>query len=534
MQNLPLRVAMDLLAQIEVEAENQSVKRVVNQSVKRVVIVDFGSQYCFLIGRLVRSLGVWCEIVAPNELHDVTQENAAAVILSGGPQSVYHQTSLDEENVKRIILDPKIPVLGICFGMQLMAKTLGGSVVPGEFGEFGHTKVSFRDAIVESVWMSHQDVVRDAGQGSVVLATSPAGIAAFKNVPTKCLAVQFHPEVAHTACGKGIFASFFQDLCGITLGLWNNAAQLAQCKKHVADQIGPEDFVILGLSGGVDSMVCAALLAHVLPPSRWQAVLVDMGIMRQSEVQEVRETCEQLKIPLKIVQQPCFAQLAGVTEPEQKRKIIGALFIEAFKSSTQQKATILCQGTIYPDVIESGRSSAGTSETIKSHHNVGGLPRDLGLKLLEPLRLLFKDEVRELGLQLGLPATIVRRHPFPGPGLAIRIIGEVTPEKVLAVAAADHIFIDHIRQAGLYDKISQAYAGLFDGKSVGVVGDQRRYGWIASLRAVCTDDFMTATAYPFEVPFLERVATDIINRCPQIVRVAYDVTSKPPGTIELE
>ncbi len=512
---------------------------------KTVWIVDYGSQYCFLIGRCIRSsLGVWCEIISPQQLDTVTRENTAAVVLSGGPKSVYEQKVEDDQHAKRIINDSQIPVIGVCYGMQLCATMLDGIVIHGEKGEYGHTQIElldkdgmFANTNPDSVWMSHQDVVINPGIGSKIVATSGAGIAAFENNEKKCWAVQFHPEVSHTKCGIQLLSNFLTKVCGIQLGSWNSSTRLEQCRQYVSHIITPNDFVILGLSGGVDSMVCAALLTKLLVPTMWQAVLVDLGIMRQSEVDDVRKCCDELLIPLTIVDRSdeCFAKLSGITEPEQKRKIIGALFIDAFKSVTSKlKPTVLCQGTIYPDVIESGKSQSGSADIIKSHHNVGGLPKDLGLKLLEPLRWFFKDEVRSLGLDIGLPKNVINRHPFPGPGLAIRIVGEVTPDKVKIVAKADFIFLEHIRQSGFYDAISQAFAGMFDCKAVGVVGDQRRYGWVIVLRAVCTDDFMTANVYPFHVNWLEATATDIINRCPEVARVVFDVTSKPPGTIELE
>lgn len=512
---------------------------------KRVFIVDYGSQYCFLIGRRLRSdMGTWCEIITPNELSTLTHDNASAVILSGGPKSVYSVNDADDVEVKRIINDPAIPVLGICYGMQLIAKCLGGTVVRGDKGEYGHTTVArvSSDPICHGcevwpiVWMSHQDVVVDPGQESIVTIRSEAGIAGFTNNERKCWAVQFHPEVSHTKCGHQILQNFL-NFYHIEQNTWNSSTRYEQCKQYVQETVRPNDFVILGLSGGVDSMVCAALLTKLLPPTQWQAVLVDLGIMRQSEVNDVQKYCSDLNIPLQVVDRKteCYTKLANITDPEQKRKIIGSLFIDAFKdTSLTLKPTILCQGTIYPDVIESGRSKSGTAATIKSHHNVGGLPQNMGLTLLEPLRLLFKDEVRLLGLELGLPKVVVGRHPFPGPGLAIRIIGEVTAEKVQIVAAADQIFLEHIHRSNIYDVISQAYAGLLDCKAVGVVGDQRRYGWIICLRAICTEDFMTANVYPFTIHWLENVSTDIINKCPNIARVMYDITSKPPGTIELE
>lgn len=525
-------------------------------------IVDNGSQYSFLIGRCLRaSLGVWCEIIQPSELHKLVAGKTAGVILSGGPKSVYSNVTTIRNEESRVINDPAIPVLGICYGMQLMATCLGGEVRKGYQGEFGSTQlvwnnespfifeetstmqyfedkpastVHYKVYANATVWMSHMDVVTNPGVGSVIVGKSPAGIAAFKNDEKNCWAVQFHPEVKHTVDGVRILSTFVTEKCKLALGTWNDKSRLEKCVETIRDVVKEKDYVILGLSGGVDSMVTATLLSKVLNPSQWKAVYIDFGTMRYQETEQVRQCCLDLKIPLQVLslEDTCLRRLQGVTDPEQKRKIMGALFVEAFKNARQQcNPTILAQGTIYPDVIESAK---GQSDLIKSHHNVGGLPDDLNLKLLEPLRWFFKDEVRMLGRELGLPEQLINRHPFPGPGLTVRIIGEVTAEKIETVRHADRIFMEHIIRAGLYNKISQAYAGMFEGKSVGVVGDQRRHGEIIVLRAVCTDDFMTASIYPFSATWLETVATDIINNCSTVARVVYDITSKPPGTIELE
>jgi GMP synthase (glutamine-hydrolysing) len=504
-------------------------------------IIDYGSQYTHLIARRLRTeLGVWCEVLQPDQLDCLTSANTAGIILSGGPGSaataVPDDASTSQE--KRIVCDANIPVLGVCYGMQLMATCLGGRVTGGSQGEFGKTSVTFTAIFPDkaSVWMSHNDVVTDPGSAQII-AHSAAGIAGIWQSETKCLGLQFHPEVRHTEHGNDYLAHFVVQMCGLALGSWNSQSRLEMCQKSIEERVREEDFVILGLSGGVDSMVTAALLSRSLTPSQWRAVYVDFGNMRDEERMFVVQCCERLQIPLHVVSMPeqCLEALRNVTDPEQKRKIMGALFVQAFRNAYLSCApTVLCQGTIYPDIIESARSGSGKADVIKSHHNVGGLPSDLGMKLLEPLRWFFKDEVRLLGQELSLPHEVLTRHPFPGPGLTIRIIGEVTAAKMDIVRTADSIFMRHIREAGLYEHISQAYAALLEGNAVGVVGDQRRYGQIIALRAVCTDDFMTANVYGFDMAFLQTVATDIINKCPTVARVVYDVTSKPPGTIEFE
>jgi GMP synthase (glutamine-hydrolysing) len=518
----------------------------------RIVIVDYGSQYSYLIGRTLRSeIGVWCEIISPSQLHTVKASNALGVILSGGPQAVASDNFVEE---RRIIEDPGLPVLGVCYGMQLIATVLGATVKKAAQGEFGGTVVQatneeplfdgcFQWKPGEHVWMSHHDTVQDDIQdtGAIVTSESPAGIASFRHDEKRCWAVQWHPEVNHTKNGTHFLRNWIKQTTKAQPGQWDEEARLKSCTEIIQSMIGTDDRVVLGLSGGVDSMVTATLLAKVLKAEQWIAVYVDHGMMRINETEQVQETCRHLGIPLKVVDasEEFFIHLQKICEPEHKRKLIGTLFISAFSSATHAfKPTHLAQGTIYPDVVESARadnSGDGAGQhVIKSHHNVGGLPKELGLKLLEPLRWLFKDEVRMLGRELGLPQNVIGRHPFPGPGLAIRCLGEINERKISVIQRADKIFLDAIREARLYDKIAQAYAAILDCQAVGVVGDQRRRGWIICLRAVCTKDFMTANVYPFDMKWLEKVGGTIINRCSEVARVMYDVSSKPPGTIELE
>lgn len=503
---------------------------------RAVKIVDYGSQYTYLIARRLRTeLGVWTEIIQPSELNYVHIKNTSGVIFSGGPQSVCSEGFREGE--RRVVLDPDIPVLGICYGMQLIASILGGKVEKAKFGEFGLTTITHAySRTTRNVWMSHNDVVTVCGEGSSTSWTSPAGIAAFENLTYNCSAVQYHPEVTQTERGLDILRQFVMDRCRLELNQYTNVSRFVTSSEIIRNIVRPHDFVVLGLSGGVDSMVTATLLAKTLERDQFICVYVDFGTMRQDETVEVVQCCEKVGVPFLVLnrKEECLAALKGVRDPEEKRKIMGKLFIDAFKSVVREKnPTVLAQGTIYPDIIESSKAGNG-ADMIKSHHNVGGLPKDLGLKLLEPLKWFFKDEVRMLGRDMGLPEYLIGRHPFPGPGLTIRVLGEVTEERLETARRADAIFIRHIRDAGLYDKISQAYAGLLDSKAVGVVGDQRRYAEIIVLRAVCTDDFMTATAYEFDAGFISRVASEIVNNIEGVARVTYDYTSKPPGTIELE
>ena len=518
-------------------------------------IVDYGSQYCHLIGRLIRNqIGVWCEIMHPSQLHTVNAGNTSGLILSGGPESVtgaFEGTQSYRAEERRVIEDPNIPILGICYGMQLAATVLGGTVAKGTVGEFGPTRLlvqepdtgypMFANCNMKMVWMSHQDSVTKLGSGCTQRGSTLCCIAAFSSEKHRVWGIQFHPEVKHTIKGEQLLRNFVVGYCGLEEGSWSDETRLEKCLQLIKDTVGPDDHVVLGLSGGVDSMVTATLLSRALKPEQWRAVYVDHGLMRLGETEEVKETCASLGIPLVVEEcsEEFFSHLKGVIEPEHKRKLIGSLFIRAFDSAVKEfKPTVLAQGTIYPDVVESGRAdnSGGGSKqhVIKSHHNVGGLPNDMKMRLLEPLRWLFKDEVRTLGRKLGLPEKVLGRHPFPGPGLAIRILGTITSRKVGILQSVDAIFMNAIRRDGMYDKISQAYAALIDAKAVGVVGDTRRYGYVVVLRAVCTEDFMTASVYPFDINWLQQVAVEIVNRTTGVTRVMYDVTPKPPGTIELE
>ncbi len=513
----------------------------------RVLILDFGSQVTQLIARRVREAGVYCEILPYNcgpERVGAFEPNA--IILSGSPHSV---TVDDGPRAPQIVFDLGVPVLGICYGEQTICAQLGGKVEGSDHQEFGRALLSIEDDCAlfdgvwrkgeqHQVWMSHGDRVVNLPDGFRVVGTSDgAPFAAIADDTRKIYAVQFHPEVVHTPDGAKLLANFVHRVAGLK-GDWTMAAFRDQAIAQIRAQVGEKGRVICGLSGGVDSSV-AAVLIHEAIGERLTCIFVDHGLLRQGEADQVEEIFRNhYNIPLvaRDASDLFLGKLAGVSDPEQKRKIIGATFIDVFEEEAEKVggADFLAQGTLYPDVIESVSFTGGPSVTIKSHHNVGGLPERMKMKLVEPLRELFKDEVRVLGRELGLPASMVGRHPFPGPGLAIRIPGEVTRESCDILRKADAVYLDEIRKAGLYDEIWQAFAVLLPVRTVGVMGDARSYDRVCGLRAVTSTDGMTADSYPFEHAFLSRVATRIINEVRGINRVVYDVTSKPPGTIEWE
>ena len=511
-----------------------------------VLILDFGSQVTQLIARRVRENGVYCEIHPFNKAEQALASlNPRAIILSGGPASV---TASDGPKAPDSIFDLSIPILGICYGQQAMCTQLGGTVEPSDEKEFGRAELEItRDCALfeglwqvgerQQVWMSHSDTVFALPDGFHAVGVSEnAPYAAIADDDRKFYAVQFHPEVVHTPGGAALLKNFTHRVAGCS-GDWTMAAFREREIAKIRDQVG-DGHVICGLSGGVDSSV-AAVLIHEAIGDQLHCVFVDNGLLREGEAEQVVTVFrDHYNIPL--VHHDAVdlfvGKLNGITDPEQKRKIIGATFIDVFEEEAEKLggAEFLAQGTLYPDVIESVSFIGGPSVTIKSHHNVGGLPERMNISLVEPLRELFKDEVRDLGRELGLPEELVGRHPFPGPGLAIRMPGEITEERLAILRRADAVYIDEIRKAGLYDEIWQAFAVLLPVRTVGVMGDARSYDYVCALRAVTSTDGMTADSYPFEHVFLSRVATRIINEVRGINRVTYDVTSKPPGTIEWE
>ena len=512
----------------------------------RILILDFGSQVTQLIARRVRENGTYCEILPFNaDPARIRAFKPRGIILSGGPDSV---TRADSPRIPQVVFDLGVPLFGICYGQQALVTQLGGAVAGSEHHEFGRSFLSidadcrlfdglWHKSEHHQVWMSHGDRVAGLPEGFKVVGTSDgAPFAAIADESRQYYGVQFHPEVAHTPDGAALLRNFVQGVAGCA-GDWTMAAFRREAIAKIRAQVG-DGKVICGLSGGVDSAV-AAVLVHEAVGEQLTCIFVDHGLLRQGEADHVVEVFRHnYNIPLiaRDASELFLGKLDGVDNPEQKRKIIGGTFVEVFEAEAQGigGADFLCQGTLYPDVIESVSSTGGPSVTIKSHHNVGGLPERMNMALVEPLRDLFKDEVRALGRELGLPESMVGRHPFPGPGLAIRIPGPVSRDKADILRKADAIYLDEIAKAGLYDAIWQAFAVLLPVKTVGVMGDARSYDWVCALRAVTSTDGMTADTYPFDHDFLSRTATRIVNEVRGINRVVYDVTSKPPGTIEWE
>ena len=517
----------------------------------RILILDFGSQYTQLIARRVREVGVFSEIHPWDMSDDEIQSfNPSGIILSGGPESV---TAEGSPRAPELVFELNVPVLGICYGMQTMAVQMGGAVEGSDHSEFGYAQIrrthnggllhDISDHVNESgellldVWMSHGDKVSQLPSGfELIAATDSCPIAGMAHCDKPWFGIQFHPEVTHTLQGERIFQHFVLEICGCE-ALWTPANIVEDAIERVRAQVG-SDHVLLGLSGGVDSSVVAALL-HKAIGEQLTCVFVDNGLLRLHEGDQVMDMFARnmgVKVIRADAEELFLSKLEGVADPEAKRKIIGNTFIDVFDAEASKISNVkwLAQGTIYPDVIESAGAKTGKAHVIKSHHNVGGLPEDMALGLVEPLRELFKDEVRRIGLELGLPRDMVFRHPFPGPGLGVRILGEVKKEYAELLRRADAIFIEELRRSGWYDKTSQAFAVFLPVKSVGVVGDGRRYEWVIAIRAVQTVDFMTARWAHLPYELLETVSNRIINEISGISRVTYDISGKPPATIEWE
>ncbi len=508
-----------------------------------ILVLDFGSQYTQLIARRVRDSNVYSEIL-PWDIDEkkIKSINPKGIILSGGPDSV---TDSYTPRIPQMIFDLNVPILGICYGMQTLAEQFGGQVISSEFKEFGYSELKVKtDCVLFSsldktlnVWMSHGDQVQDLPDNfDLVAASTSAPIAAMQHSTKPIYALQFHPEVTHTEDGKIILDNFIFKVCKANSD-WRMDDLINQRIQEIKSKV-QNNKVLLGLSGGVDSSVTAALLNKAIG-KKLICVFVDNGLLRKGEPDEVMNTFKEsmnLSVIKSDSEEIFLRHLEGIEDPEQKRKVIGRTFIDVFDAEANKLKEIkfLAQGTIYPDVIESSGSESKEARVIKSHHNVGGLPDEMNMELVEPLRDLFKDEVRKLGVELGLPSEMLNRHPFPGPGLGVRILGEVTKEKTSILKEADHIFIEELIKADLYKTVSQAFAVFLPIKSVGVVGDERRYAEVIGLRAVETVDFMTARWAHLPFDFLEHVSNRIVNEIEQVSRVVYDISSKPPATIEWE
>ena len=508
-----------------------------------ILVLDFGGQTAQLIARRIRDQNVFCQLVRYDlSLDRIRELKPKGLILSGGPASVYDEKA---PQVDPALFELGVPVLGICYGMQLTCHLLGGAVKPGTKRQFGRTscQITQADPLLEglpptlTVWMSHGDQVQDAtGQFLQLMETDTCAFAAFKHRTKPIYGLQFHPEVTHTEHGGQLLANFVTKVCGCH-GTWKISSLIEREVATIRERVGNKR-VICGLSGGVDSSVVAAILYKAIG-SQLSCIFVDNGLLRKGESDKVRDRFQNhFKTDLHVVdaRNRFLDELAGVTDPQQKRKIIGRVFIEVFRKEAESipDAHFLAQGTLYPDVIESGANVDGPAATIKAHHNVGGLPEELGFELIEPLRDLFKDEVRRMGLELGLTEELVWRHPFPGPGLGVRCLGDLTAERLDKLREADAIVLEELRRAGLYRKIQQAFAVLLPVQSVGVMGDGRTYEEVIAVRAVQTDDFMTADWYPMPHDVLQTISTRIINEVRGVNRVVYDISSKPPSTIEWE
>ena len=514
-----------------------------NKKIDTILVLDFGSQYTQLIARRVRESNVYSEIL-PWDIAEsrITELKPKGVILSGGPNSV---TETFTPRAPQIVFDLGIPILGICYGMQTLAEQMGGHVISVDQKEFGHSELEIETESILfkglnkkiNVWMSHGDQVQDLPDDfNLVASTASAPIAAMEHKDSPIFAIQFHPEVTHTEYGQKILENFLFNICHANAD-WKMDDLISQRIEEIKEQV-KNSKVLLGLSGGVDSSVTAALL-HKAIGKKLTCVFVDNGLLRKGEAEQVMQTFKEnmnLNVIKSDSEEVFLRHLKNIEDPEQKRKVIGRTFIDIFDAEAIKLKDInfLAQGTIYPDVIESSGSESKEARVIKSHHNVGGLPEEMKLDLVEPLRDLFKDEVRRMGAELGIPVDMLERHPFPGPGLGVRIIGEINKDKTRVLREADHIFIEELIKADLYDKVSQAFAVLLPVKSVGVVGDERRYAEVIALRAVETVDFMTARWAHLPYEFLEHVSNRIVNEIEEISRVVYDISSKPPATIEWE